>query len=165
VHKNIYIYLPPQEPEASFEQQNLVAPTPQLHYKIIFIKAPSYEQQLRQQAAAAAANQEKTLVYVLSKRPDDIADLATPTPEEYKPEKPEVYFIKYRTKAVANEAQAQSQEQGQFNVPAPVYGAPGFGQDPRSASSATTASSSATLEAFRGPVSIALPSINPPPAF
>jgi Domain of unknown function (DUF243) len=157
VHKNIYIYLPPTEPQSAFAEQNIATPTaPQLHYKIIFIKAPSYEQQIHQQVAAAAASQEKTLVYVLVKRPDDIADQPAPSPAEYQPDKPEVYFIKYRTKAGANQVATQSQVQGQFNDPTPAYGVPSINQDPRSSASGAYSAP---------PLNIALPNENPPQAF
>lgn len=42
-------------------------------------------------------NEEKTLVYVLVKKPDDQQDIVIPTPAPTQPSKPEVYFIKYKT--------------------------------------------------------------------
>lgn len=46
-----------------------------------------------------AQNEEKTLVYVLVKKPDDIADITLPTAAPTAPSKPEVYFIRYKAKS------------------------------------------------------------------
>lgn len=69
----------------------------QKHYKIIFIKAPStpnYNQQIIQQLAPQT--EEKTLVYVLSKKPEYTAPEILSTKAAAPPSKPEVYFIKYK---------------------------------------------------------------------
>jgi Domain of unknown function (DUF243) len=101
----------------------------QKHYKIIFIKAPSYGQQLAQQQAAIAAAQaeEKTLVYVLSKKPDDlVADSVTSEAgPAFTPSRPEVYFIKYKSssgEASANDFISNAVASG-GSVAAPVTGA------------------------------------------
>lgn len=42
-------------------------------------------------------NEEKTLVYVLVKKPEEQQDIVIPTAAPTQPSKPEVYFIKYKT--------------------------------------------------------------------
>lgn len=46
----------------------------------------------------APQNEEKTLIYVLSKRPEEPADIVIPSPPSTPPSKPEVYFIKYQAR-------------------------------------------------------------------
>lgn len=96
--QHIYVHVPPPEDEQEVRQQQIQAATPQKHYKIIFIKAPSAPS-VSQQAiqAAQAQNSEKTLIYVLVKKPEEInydqpqqSVIAAPV------SKPEVYFIKYK---------------------------------------------------------------------
>lgn len=41
-------------------------------------------------------NEEKTLVYVLVKKPDPQPDFEPPTSAPTQPSKPEVYFIRYK---------------------------------------------------------------------
>jgi hypothetical protein len=97
IQKHIYVHVPPPEPEEYRQQTQLNLGVPQKHYKIIFIKAPSPPQPSQAQIALAAQNQEKTIVYVLVKKPDDISDIAIPSIAPIQPSKPEVYFIKYKT--------------------------------------------------------------------
>lgn len=42
-------------------------------------------------------NEEKTLVYVLVKKPEEQPEIVIPTQAPTQPSKPEVYFIKYKT--------------------------------------------------------------------
>lgn len=92
-----------EEPE--IDEQEIGAESPVInhkkHYKIIFIKAPSQPTVSRKliQQQIQAVNEEKTLVYVLFKKPDtvhEVRQLVHAAPE-VKPQKPEVFFIKYRT--------------------------------------------------------------------
>lgn len=83
------VHVPPQEPE-----EHYVAPAPivnhQKHYKIIFIKAPSAPS-IPQPLPTQSISEEKTLVYVLVKKPESdirIPQLAAPAPS-----KPEVTVI------------------------------------------------------------------------
>lgn len=98
IQKHIYVHVPPPETE-EFRQQQIIGQTvqPTKHYKIIFIKAPSPPAPSQAQILAQQqANEEKTLIYVLSKRPDDVQDITLPTAIPTQPSKPEVYFIKYK---------------------------------------------------------------------
>lgn len=84
-------------------------------YNIIFIKSPNVApQKLIQQQQS----EDKTIVYVLVKKPDDIT-LAQP---EIKQSKPEVFFIKYKAQTEQTPIQAepevalqQQQQQPQQN--------------------------------------------------
>lgn len=89
--------MPPPEIEEP-EQQPLPQPAASLnkHYRIIFIKAPS-QSQPKIIAPQIASNEEKTIVYVLVKKPENQEIIPIEQPEQ-KHEKPEVYFIKYNAK-------------------------------------------------------------------
>ncbi|KAM7360721.1 tweedleC [Cochliomyia hominivorax] len=111
VHKHIYVHVPPKD----FEEEDAVQPRvtheggpKQKHYKIVFIKAPSAPAMRPAIVPPAPQNEEKTLIYVLHKKPEAQPDIVIPTPAPTKPSKPEVYFIKYKTK----------------KEEAPVYGPP-----------------------------------------
>lgn len=95
VHKHVYVHVAPEDPE-EVRQAALIQSAPrQKHYKIIFIKAPSYSAQQQQIIAQQAAQkEEKTLVYVLVKKPESPADITIPAPAAVQPSKPEVYFIR-----------------------------------------------------------------------
>ncbi|XP_037943647.1 translation initiation factor IF-2-like [Teleopsis dalmanni] len=128
VHKHIYVHVPPKdfEEEDAIETRvhHQVGPK-QKHYKIVFIKAPSAPAIRAPIVAPPPQNEEKTLIYVLHKKPEAAQDIIIPTAAPTKPSKPEVYFIKYKTK----------------KEEAPVYGPPpvAIEMDPRNADSAINA--------------------------
>ncbi|XP_068157555.1 bromodomain-containing protein 4 [Drosophila tropicalis] len=118
VHKHIYVHVPPKD----FEEEDAVQPRvhhqqgpKQKHYKIVFIKAPSAPALRPPVVPPPPQNEEKTLIYVLHKKPELEQDIIIPTPAPTKPSKPEVYFIKYKTK----------------KEEAPVYGPPPSDMEPR----------------------------------
>ncbi|XP_060648567.1 uncharacterized protein LOC132786145 [Drosophila nasuta] len=120
VHKHIYVHVPPKD----FEEEDAVVPRvhhetgpKQKHYKIVFIKAPSAPALRPPVVPPPPQNEEKTLIYVLHKKPEQEQDIVIPTPPPTKPSKPEVYFIKYKTK----------------KEEAPVYGPPPADMEPRQA--------------------------------
>uniref|UniRef100_A0A182QHF7 DUF243 domain-containing protein n=1 Tax=Anopheles farauti TaxID=69004 RepID=A0A182QHF7_9DIPT len=97
VQKHIYVHVPPPEPEQSFQQQIVAPGLRQKHYKIIFIKTPHVQPSAAQLALQQSQTEEKTIVYVLVKKPEPLGDISLPSPAVTKPSKPEVYFIKYKT--------------------------------------------------------------------
>lgn len=98
VQKHIYVHVPPPEPEEIRTNQILSGQLAQKHYKIIFIKAPSAPSAAAQQIALQQAqNSEKTIVYVLVKKPEELQDIQINGQPALQPSKPEVYFIKYKT--------------------------------------------------------------------
>ncbi|XP_030371118.1 early nodulin-75 [Scaptodrosophila lebanonensis] len=116
VHKHIYVHVPPKDFEEEVQPRvhHQVGPK-QKHYKIVFIKAPSAPAVRPPIVAPPPQNEEKTLIYVLHKKPELDQDIIIPTPAPTKPSKPEVYFIKYKTK----------------KEEAPVYGPPPSDMEPR----------------------------------
>uniref|UniRef100_A0A182MKT5 DUF243 domain-containing protein n=1 Tax=Anopheles culicifacies TaxID=139723 RepID=A0A182MKT5_9DIPT len=155
VQKHIYVHVPPPEPEQSFQQQIVAPGLRQKHYKIIFIKTPHVQPSAAQLALQQSQTEEKTIVYVLVKKPEALGDISLPAPSVSKPSKPEVYFIKYKTNTeevqapvglgvsssgvaqadaglgllsssgVASSSTSVSGHSGVSNHPAQSYGAPG----------------------------------------
>ena len=80
-----------------FHYRPVQVPRAQKHYKIVFIKAPSPPNRPPPQIPPIPQNEEKTLVYVLVKKPDEPAPIEIPEAPVTPPSKPEVYFIKYKT--------------------------------------------------------------------
>lgn len=90
------VHVPPPEPEEIRPQRPIPVGQAQKHYKIIFIKAPSPPSYQAPQIPLQPQNEEKTLVYVLVKKPEEQQDIVIPTQAPTQPSKPEVYFIKVR---------------------------------------------------------------------
>ncbi|XP_030745276.1 cell wall protein AWA1-like [Sitophilus oryzae] len=101
VQKHIYVHVAPPEPEETRQAAAIPAAQSTKHYKIIFIKAPSYSTYQQQLLQQQAQSEEKTLVYVLVKKPEDQTDITIPTAAPTQPSKPEVYFIKYKARSEA----------------------------------------------------------------
>lgn len=114
VTKNLYFFSAPEEPEAPIRPRvNVVQAPAQKNYKIIFIKTPEFRQQSVVNVPVVSQNEEKTVVYVLVKRPEDGPQVNVQASSASKPAKPEVYFIKYRTKEEA-EAAINNAREGNF---------------------------------------------------
>lgn len=69
---------------------------PQKHYRIVFIKAPTIPTATLPTIPVQPQDEEKTLVYVLVRKPDELPELVLPKPASTIPSKPEVYFIRYQ---------------------------------------------------------------------
>ncbi|EDS28915.1 conserved hypothetical protein [Culex quinquefasciatus] len=122
VQKHIYVHVPPQEPEETRAQQVVSQGVPRKHYKIIFIKTPNVQPSAAQIALQQAQQEEKTIVYVLVKKPEDQADINIPQLAPLPPSKPEVYFIKYKANKGATGSAA-----GIANAISGSLGGAGFG--------------------------------------
>ncbi|XP_034486881.1 uncharacterized protein LOC117791282 [Drosophila innubila] len=113
VSKDIYVHVPPTEDsEERYPQPPLPALPPRKHYRIVFIKAPTPSVNKAALRVQQAPVEEKTIIYVLTKKPDPL-DLQTAI-EEAAPKqisKPEVFFIKYKTQEEAAHAQRTIQAQ------------------------------------------------------
>ncbi|EDV56422.1 extensin [Drosophila erecta] len=120
VTKNVYVHVPPEEPEFYPASSPIQTAVPKKHYKIIFIKAPNPPTPVRQVLPPPVQDEHKTLVYVLVKKPEEQQPVILPAPEPTEPSKPEVYFIKYK--------QQQPKPATQYgpppSVPSEEYGAP-----------------------------------------
>lgn len=80
-----------------FNRPPLTTVAPQKHYRIVFIKAPTEAPVTYPTIPLQPPDEEKTLVYVLVKKPDPLPELILPRPATTIPTKPEVYFIRYKT--------------------------------------------------------------------
>ncbi|XP_022214426.2 transcription factor SPT20 homolog [Drosophila obscura] len=113
VSKDIYVHVPPAEdPEEHYPQPALPVAPPRKHYRIVFIKAPTPSVSKAALRIKQAPVEEKTIIYVLTKKPDPL-DLQTALEEvaPKQPSKPEVFFIKYKTQEEAAHAQRTIQAQ------------------------------------------------------
>lgn len=93
VRKDIYLHVaPPDFDEPAIVPSVVTAPTVnKKHYKIIFIKAPSFKAPAISIPAPAPQDEEKTLVYVLVKKPE-VPEPIIQKVAEPKTDKPEVRF-------------------------------------------------------------------------
>ncbi|XP_017056885.1 alpha/beta-gliadin MM1 [Drosophila ficusphila] len=113
VSKDIYVHVPPaEEPEERYPQPVLPPAPPRKHYRIVFIKAPTPSVSKAALRIKQAPVEEKTIIYVLTKKPDPLdlqAAIEEAAPKQ--PSKPEVFFIKYKTQEEAAHAQRTIQAQ------------------------------------------------------
>ncbi|XP_026464608.1 developmental and secondary metabolism regulator VEL1-like [Ctenocephalides felis] len=121
VHKHVYVHVPPHEPEYSAPQKPIHVAPPQKHYKIVFIKAPTPPTPTAPVIPLQPQDQEKTLIYVLVKKPEEQPEVIIPTPAPTQPAKPEVYFIKYKTQ---KQEAAGGYPESIAPAPSGDYGAP-----------------------------------------
>lgn len=122
ITKNIYVHLPPDDPE-DFQPPQVLEPTPaKKHYKLIFIKAPEPPKPTVPIIPVQPQDEHKTLVYVLVKKPDSQPQIVLPTPETTTPSKPEVYFIKYKKE----DNPVYGPPKPDYGPPKEEYGAPSF---------------------------------------
>eukprot|EP00099_Drosophila_melanogaster_P019415 NP_610707.2 tweedlebeta [Drosophila melanogaster] len=120
VTKNVYVHVPPEEPEFYPASSPIQTAVPKKHYKIIFIKAPNPPTPVRQVLPPPVQDEHKTLVYVLVKKPEEQQPVILPAPEPTEPSKPEVYFIKYKQQ----QAKPATQYGPPPSAPSEEYGAP-----------------------------------------
>lgn len=64
---------------------------------LLFFQAPTAPTPTAPVIPLQPQNEEKTLVYVLVKKPEEAPEIHIPTPAPTQPSKPEVYFIRYKT--------------------------------------------------------------------
>lgn len=104
IHKHVYVHVPPPEaPEYKAPKQVPLPQPPQKHYKIVFIKAPTPPTPTAPQLPPLPQpDEEKTLIYVLVKKPEEAPDVVLPTQAPTQPSKPEVYFIRYKTQVTGS---------------------------------------------------------------
>lgn len=130
VHKHVYVHVPPPDNEYPAARKPIHVPPPQKHYKIVFIKAPTPPTPTAPVIPAQQQDEQKTLIYVLVKKPEDQPDIVIPTPAPTQPAKPEVYFIRYKTQKQEGypAAAPPAQEYGPpASAPSSEYGAPSGG--------------------------------------
>lgn len=98
VFKHVYVHTAPDEPEEIRPPKPIPVRQAEKHFKLIFIKAPTPPTPTAPVIPVQPQNEEKTLVYVLVKKPEKLPDIVIPTPPATPPTKPEIYFIRYRTR-------------------------------------------------------------------
>ncbi|XP_061386721.1 uncharacterized protein LOC133321654 [Musca vetustissima] len=109
INKRFFIHSAPEEEGFDVHHHDISVGTPRKNYNVVFVKSPAEKQQNIKVRVTPAVNEEKTAVYVLSKKTD------APLLETYVQEpvtttsKPEVAFIKYRTNEEAEHVQHQIQ--------------------------------------------------------
>ncbi|XP_018369484.1 PREDICTED: pupal cuticle protein 20-like isoform X2 [Trachymyrmex cornetzi] len=119
IQKHIYVHVPPPEaPEARPSRPISGGYQAQKHYKIIFIKAPTPPTPTAPVIPVQQQDEQKTLIYVLVKKPEEAPEINLPTITPTQPSKPEVYFIKYKTQKEVTGGTGPS-------GPSTSYGAPG----------------------------------------
>lgn len=109
IHKQFYLISAPEDPDPQGAKRHLVLGRPQKNYRVVFIKAPSSGVENIKYSAEFAPQEEKTVIYVLSKKENELSasDISTPAP--IPASKPEVFFIKYKTEQEAQQAQKEIQ--------------------------------------------------------
>ena len=115
ISRHFYIHEGPEEKQdiKFIDKEHIVHP--QKHYKIIFIKAGGAGGVTRvNNIAAFPANEEKTIVYVLSKGSDgSVSDAELPEAPVAVTTKPEVFFVKYSNNEDSDQIVAKVR--GRFN--------------------------------------------------
>lgn len=96
ITKDVYVHAAPEEPE-EFVRQDIQPQVNHKHYKIVFIKVPQASVQQQIQVQQQAQNEEKTIVYVLVKKPELNTEIINQQTPVHPVSKPEVYFIRYKT--------------------------------------------------------------------
>nr|CAI5826241.1 unnamed protein product [Callosobruchus analis] len=119
ISKQVYFFDAPEE-EAVQPKIRVISPPPQKTVKLIFVKAPSQPSASSIKLVAPPSIEEKTVVYVLSKNPDEQQIEIEAATNQKTPSKPEVYYVKYNNQADAQEAvnriQAQGHHEGQVGA-------------------------------------------------
>lgn len=119
IDKTVYFFESPKDVDIpSSGIKILPTPPPKINYKMVFIKTPTSITSAVPAIPVISKDEEKTIIYVLVKRPEEAAQITIPTVAPPTPSKPEVYFIRYK---------AQKETKAVDGIkPRPVYGPPGF---------------------------------------
>lgn len=111
INKHFYIHSAPEDHDEQQIVRYVNVGRPQKNYRVVFINAPSSSVSKAKIIANVAPVEEKTAIYVLSKKSNSLdvtAEAVTQAPVNHKPE---VFFIKYKTPQEAVHAQHTIQAQ------------------------------------------------------
>ncbi|XP_061388246.1 uncharacterized protein LOC133323321 [Musca vetustissima] len=111
VTKHFYLHTAPVDNDEQQVVRYINIGRPQKNYRVVFIDSPSNTNNKAKIIANVAPTEEKTAIYVLSKKNNALdvsAEVVTPAPVN---NKPEVFFIKYKTPEEAIHAQHTIQAQ------------------------------------------------------
>ncbi|CAH1170108.1 unnamed protein product [Phaedon cochleariae] len=110
VNRQVYFYSAPEDEEPIQTRIRVAPATPvKKNIRYIFIKAPSAPTLGQVEIAAPPQAEEKTVVYVLAKKPELEQQIVVKSAPVTEAPKPEVYFIKYRNQKEAEEAISKAQ--------------------------------------------------------
>jgi len=130
VFKHVYVHVAPDEPEDR-QARTIRVPGGDKHVNIIFVKTPSSSSSQQTEVILPEQDEHKNLVYVLLKKGEASSDIKIRRPQAQRPQKPEVYFIRYKGQEQAQQGQANGgYQQGAPAPSAPIrnpgsqYGAP-----------------------------------------
>ncbi|CAG9857459.1 unnamed protein product [Phyllotreta striolata] len=119
VLKSFYFFAAPEERATVRSKIRLVQPSTK-HVNVIFIKAPEAPKVEHVVESQPNKHEEKTLVYVLVKNPQESQEVTVEAGEPAKPPKPEVFFLKYsneeEARAAVEEVKLQQQNHGGAQV-------------------------------------------------
>ncbi|XP_037940525.1 keratin, type I cytoskeletal 9 [Teleopsis dalmanni] len=111
VTKHFYVHSAPEDHDEQQIVRYVNVGRPQQNYRVVFINAPSSSAAKAKIIANVAPVEDKTAIYVLSKKSNELdvsAEVVTPAPVN---NKPDVFFIKYKTPQEAVHAQHTIQAQ------------------------------------------------------
>ncbi|ALC48912.1 TwdlZ, partial [Drosophila busckii] len=116
ITKQFYTITAAEEPEELQPRtKHLVIGRASTNYRVIFIRAPSSQSDQLRYTAELAPQEERTVIYVLSRKQHELQaqDIQTPSQQQQQQSlsKPDVFFIKYKTNDEAAAAQREIQTQ------------------------------------------------------
>ncbi|XP_017098042.1 uncharacterized protein TwdlZ [Drosophila bipectinata] len=114
ITKHFYSVSPAEDPEDSEPRtKHLVIGQPRRNYRVIFIRAPGAHSERVKYTAEVAPQEERTVIYVLTRKQPELeaADIVAPPERHQSEQKPDIFFIKYKTNEEAAAAQKEIQNQ------------------------------------------------------
>lgn len=114
ITKQFYSISPAEDPEdLEPRTKHLVIGQPRRNYRVIFIRAPTGNSEHVKYTAELAPQEERTVIYVLTRKQQELeaADIMAPQQKSQVEQKPDVFFIKYKTNDEAAAAQREIQTQ------------------------------------------------------
>ncbi|XP_002101414.2 uncharacterized protein LOC6525579 [Drosophila yakuba] len=93
--------------------KHLLIGQPRRNYRVIFIRAPTGNSEHVKYTAELAPQEERTVIYVLTRKQPELeaADIVAPQQKSQVEQKPDVFFIKYKSNDEAAAAQREIQMQ------------------------------------------------------
>jgi len=111
VSKRFFIHSAPEDVDEEYKERHITVGVPKRNYNVVFIKSPQRSNKKTSIKISPAVNEDKTVIYVLSKKSDSSDVQAEVIEQASSTSKPEVFFIKYKTNEEAAHAQQQIQAQ------------------------------------------------------
>ncbi|XP_002133723.2 uncharacterized protein TwdlZ [Drosophila pseudoobscura] len=113
ITKQFYSISPAEDPEELQPRtKHLVIGQPRRNYRVIFIRAPTPSSDQVKYTAELAPQEERTVIYVLARKQQELRAQDIVAPQQQAAEqKPDIFFIKYKTNEEAAAAQHEIQTQ------------------------------------------------------